>query len=69
MTTAVVCRCGVVLSRDGLRWCKQGYRLSRRYIDGTPIRGTISRPDIRGARPLCRACVDAAVTDAREIGG
>jgi hypothetical protein len=61
MTKPVICKCGVVLSIDGLGWNRQGYRVSRRNIDGTPIRGIVSRPTVKGVKPMCRACVNEAV--------
>jgi hypothetical protein len=63
MSESVKCKCGEVLSVNGLGWVKQGYRVSRRNIDGSPIRGTVSRPTIEGA--MCRRCVDEAVTRRR----
>jgi hypothetical protein len=58
------CRCGKLLSADGLGWVAQGYRVSRRSFDGTPIRGTVSRPVLTGPK-LCRSCADETVARLR----
>lgn len=65
---ATYCRCGVLLSANGQTWGpKQGYRVSRRSIDGTPILGVVGDPLVKGVRPMCRQCAEAAVAARRSV--
>ena len=55
--------CDKMLSANGIGWISQGYRVSRRSVDGTPIVGVMGRPDAKGGNPLCRQCCEARVAE------
>lgn len=65
--TGRVCSdCGTVLSKNGIGWVRQGYRLNRRNIDGTPTIGAVHRPDSGPDRAIwCLGCAKAKAVDLR----